>query len=159
MAEVGKIDFKSIGERPPRQLRAQEVINRVPIGIRTPMRLGQSDGIYAMNTNLGDEIRQSLHNLILTNWGERLGRYQFGANLQELTMELGSEMFDEEVAVRIRAATNRWLPFVVLEAMERFVDTVESEPVAKIRLRIFYSVPPAGITETQALDVIFFIAA
>lgn len=158
MAEVGQIDFKSIGERPPRNLTDEDVKNRVPIGIRTPMRLGQSnDGIFAMNKVLADEIRQNLHNMILTNWGERPGRYQFGANLQELTLELGSEVFDEEVAVRIKNATTRWMPFVTLKAMERFIDSVDDEPVARVRLRIIYDAPPAGI-ENQALDVSFFIA-
>lgn len=157
MAEVGKIDFKSVGERPPRNLTDEEVQNQTPIGIRTPMRLGQSDGIYAMNRSLADEIRQNFHNLLLTNWGERPGRYRFGGNLQELTMELGSEEFDDEVAVRIKSAASKWMPFIVLRSMERFVDSLDDEPVARIRLRITYDVPTAAITN-QALDVSFFIA-
>ena len=158
MPEVGKIDFKSVGTKPTLRTSDTERQNRVPIGIRTPMRLGQgSDGIYAMNRTIAEEVRQNLSNLILTNWGERVGRYHFGANLRELTLELGSEEYDEEVAVRIKSATSRWMPYVLLIGMERFVDSVDDEPLAKIRLRIVYDVPAVGL-KNQVLDVQFFIA-
>ena len=39
-----------------------------PIGIKTPVELGEeADGIFKMHRDLGDQIKDNLINLILTN--------------------------------------------------------------------------------------------
>jgi len=151
------IDFRHVGERPNSYFSPEEVKNRVPIGIRTPMRMGQDGEIFAMNKNIAEEIKQNFRNLLQTNWGERPGRFFFGANLKEMNFEYSSgEQFDEEVAVRIKSATSRWMPYVVLRTLERFVESQETDKVGKVRLRIMYDVPMAKL-KNQLIDVIFYI--
>ena len=80
-------NFKSVGKT--KQQEEAEVVTKsqIPFGIKTPLQLGSSEGILAMNYSLEDQFADNLRNLLLTNWGERLGLYDFGANLRPLTTE------------------------------------------------------------------------
>ena len=53
-----------------------------PIGIKTPLQINQgSADLYETHSAPEDQIKDNLKNFLLTNNGERLGRYSFGANL------------------------------------------------------------------------------
>lgn len=156
MSNVKELDFKSVGTKVGAKKQPNPLESR-PIGIKTPMALGQSsDGIFAMHFDIAPQIRDNLRNLILTNHGERVGLYDFGANLKPLTMELSSEQFDEELLVRINTAVSRWMPFVQLDTMERQIATTQNDNLARLELNIRYSVPKLNIAN-QALKVSFFI--
>ena len=112
------IEFKSVGDRASAR-KFQPVTNEIPIGIKTPLRLGENnDGIFAMHLNIADQIHDNFRNLLLTNYGERLGQYEYGANLRELAMELGRSDFDAEAIVRIRNAINTFMPFIEPKTFE-----------------------------------------
>lgn len=156
MPNIKEFDFKSVGLKSssPKQPNPAEFL---PIGIRTPMRLGQgSEGIFQMHFSIINQIRDNFRNLLLTNHGERVALYDFGANLQPLSLELGSDVFDDEVLLRINTATSRFMPFISLDRLEREIDNLDNETIAKIRIKIFYSVPSLGISN-QAVEVSFFI--
>jgi phage baseplate assembly protein W len=156
MVDVKEFDFKSVGlkSNAPKQ---PNPFDSLPIGIRTPMRLGQgSDGIFQMHFAIADQIRDNFRNLLLTNHGERVAIYNFGANLKPLSLELGSEIFDEELLLRINTAVSRFMPFIKLDRLEREIDNLDNEAVAKIRVKVFYSVPSLRIIN-QAIEVSFFI--
>ena len=144
------VEFKSVGERADAR-QFQPEANEIPIGVKTPLRLGtQNDGIFAMHFNLPDQIQDNFRNLILTNHGERLGNYNFGANLRELTLEFGKDNFDTESIVRIRNAVNRFMPFIEPRTFEASVDPSEtSNAIAQARIRITYDVPRLRIQGKQ----------
>jgi len=156
MTDIKEFDFKSVGIKSdsPQQPNPFESL---PIGIRTPMRLGQgSDGIFQMHFNIANQIKDNFRNLLLTNHGERLAIYNFGANLKPLTLELGSEVFDDELLLRINTAVSKFMPFISLDRLERKFDNLDNEAVAKIKIKIFYNVPALGISN-QAIELSFFI--
>lgn len=156
MANIKEYDFKSVGIRTTSTAQPDPFENR-PIGIKTPMKLGQgSEGIFAMHYSIANQIRDNLRNLILTNHGERLGLYDFGANLQELTLELTSEVFDQELLIRINTAVSKYMPFIALDRLERTIDNLDNANVAKIGLEILYSVPSLNITN-QTVKATFYI--
>jgi len=156
MSNIKQYSFKSVGVKTTSPKQPNPFSNR-PIGIKTPMRLGQgSDVIFVMNFNIVDQIRDNLRNLILTNHGERMGLYDFGANLQELTLELASEIFDQEVLIRVNTAVSKYMPYITLETAEIGIDNLTNQDIAKVILRIIYNVESLGITN-QALEVKFFI--
>lgn len=143
------IDFKSVGELSSAK-KFQPVENEVPIGIKTPLRLGtRNDGIFAMHFSVADQIHDNFKNLILTNHGERVGSYDFGANLSELSFEHGQETFDTEAITRIRTATNKYMPFMELKTFEsRFGrDGVNGE--RRVIIEIVYGVPRLGISNKR----------
>lgn len=148
--------FKSSGETPQRvRDRLNQQVVEPPVGIKTPLELGQGDdGLLKMTRSVEEAIADNLRNLLLTNRGERLMDYQFGADLKELTFELGDEDFDAEAINRINSAVGRYLPFVNLLTFEPFRDGAE-DSVARIGFRITYSVPIINETERK-LEVILY---
>lgn len=133
-------DFKSVGESSVSVKDNRIIKDPLPVGIKTPLQLGDGDHLFKMYTNIEDQIADNLRNLILTNHGERLGQYQFGANLQELTFELGSEEGDQQAMQRIKTATSRFLPFITLDGFATEVEYFGNKEVAKVILFITYKV-------------------
>ena len=150
------ISFKSVGKTREERLVQQLVQSPTPIGIRTPMRFGNQEGIFAMHFSLIDQMHDNLRNLILTNWGERLGLYDFGANLRPLTTELVSQDdFDAQAVDRISGAVQRWMPFITLETFESKIDRQDNKNTAVIRLTVTYSIPSLNVFQ-KALEVTLY---
>lgn len=118
---------------------------------------GAGEGLLAMNYNIADQFADNLRNLLLTNWGERLGHYQFGANLRPLTTEFASqENFDNQAIERIRNAVNEWMPFVTLGTFESSVDRTENKNTAVILIKITYSIPAIEVID-RALQIVLYV--
>lgn len=154
------ISFKSVGKTSEQTRKESETTTAtiVPIGIVTPLRLGsRSEGIFKMTSDLSDVIADNLRNLILTNWGERLGQYSFGANLRSLTTEIVSqENFDSEAMTRIKVAAEKWMPYVSLIDFNSNIDHQFRTTTGKISLDITYTVP--GVQDTpRSLRVDLYI--
>lgn len=155
-------DFRSVGQKEIsvdiENQRRLILENKLPIGIKTPLELGTgADGIFAMHRNLEDQIHDNFRNLILTNHGDRLGLYDFGANLTELVHELGSENIDNEAIRRIKAAVSKYTPFISLKTFESFVDNRENKDTGKVGIRIIYDIP-ALLVSNKALEVILYVS-
>lgn len=148
--------FKSSGKTQEQELAEKLAAITLPIGIKTPVRLG-SDGIFEMNTNLADQIHDNLRNLILTNWGERLGIFNLGADLKPLTTEYtNQDSFDAEAIKRIRTATQRWMPYIELQDYISQFDQNENKNTAIIELTITYGIPSLAVNK-RALQVNLYV--
>lgn len=153
---MGTYSFKSVGET--QQQRKDKALEKtpVPFGIKTPLQLGSNEGILAMNYTLSDQFSDNLRNLLLTNWGERLGLYNFGANLRPLTTEFVSQdSFDTEAINRIKTAVERWMPFINLEDFTSTVDRNENKNTAVIKITVTYSIP-AIQSPTKAIQIVLY---
>lgn len=139
--------FKSSGKTQEQTEVEQLIQSPTPIGIKTPLRLSDKDGLLGMNYSLVDQIQDNLKNLLLTNWGERLGFYEFGANLRPLTTEFVSQDdFDASAIERIKKAVERWMPYVDLEDFESKVNRFDNKNTAIIDVTITYNIPALEIT-------------
>ena len=78
--------FRSVGNTKRDSQNTIEKKERPPIGIKTPIQLSNKDGLFEMHRDVADQISDNLRNLILTNHGERLGFYDFGANIRPLVL-------------------------------------------------------------------------
>ena len=153
--------FKSSGKtvQEVESTKTLETPTDPPIGIKTPLRLAStpSDGIYAMNHTLLEQIGDNLKNLILTNHGERLGLYDFGANLHPLMSELvANPDLEAEAMTRIRTAVSKYMPHVALEGFSTRVDHSNNADVAKLILRVIYGVPTLNVSN-RAIEVVFHL--
>jgi phage baseplate assembly protein W len=109
-----------------------------------------------MHYSLADQIHDNLKNLLLTNWGERLGSYYFGANLRELTSEISNlDAFDELAITRIRSAVEKWMPFVSLKDFSSSADNVNNFSTAIVKITITYTVPKIS-TEIRSLQIVLY---
>lgn len=150
-----QIKFKSSGQ-------LKSIVDKVEkdfaftklIGIKTPLELGSGrDGLFSMHKNLKEQIRDNFKNLLMTNHGERLGNYNFGANLEELAFELATDDIEQEAINRINQAISRYMPFISLVNFEAFTEHFENENTAKIGIRVFYSIPSLNVSD-QVVEVI-----
>lgn len=150
--------FKNVGKT--RQSQDEEAIttSQIPFGIKTPLQLGNSsEGILSMNFSLSDQFADNLKNLLLTNWGERLGLYDFGANLKPLTTEFVSqEDFDTEAITRIRAAVEKWMPYVTLNTFESTTDRTENNNTGVIKINITYRIPSIEDND-RSLQIVLYV--
>jgi len=156
-----KYDFKSVGELSSdieEEKNNKRGLFDLPVGIKTPVEFGtDKDGLFKMHRHLKDQISDNFRNLILTNHGERVGHYDFGANLTELTFELGTDNIDATAMRRIAKAVGKYMPFVQLDSFEPFTEHKDNEHVARIGVRISYSVPRLAFP-TRAIELTLYTA-
>ena len=149
--------FKSAGKTQDQTDLEAVSKSAVPFGFKTPLEIGSTEGILAMNYSLADQFSDNLRNLLLTNWGERLGLYQFGANLKPLTTEFVSQDdFDNKAIERIKSAVGRWMPFVDLEDFSSVVDRNENTNTGIIRVSITYNIPALQV-EKRGLQIVLYV--
>ena len=158
-----EINFKSSGVSAGDPDLLKTVESR-PIGIKTPIELGEGrSGIFQMHFDPEAQLADNLKNLILTNWGERLGNYTYGANLRPLTVELSSqETFEANAMERISLAVSKHMPFVTLETFSSDSDLYinnQSSPQSMtiVNLVVKYSAPSMRITN-RSLNIALFCA-
>lgn len=154
--------FKSVGITAAESTTQNNAVARtpVPVGIVTPLMPGTSDeGLLAMSYDVGIQMKNNLRDLVMTNWGERVMLYDYGANLQPLVTEYenGKETFDEAAMARISAAVGKWMPYVDLEAFESQQQFSDELGTGSVVLHIDYSVPRALVPTTR-LEVRFTLS-
>lgn len=139
---MGAFNFKSSGKTQEQSIVEAIAKSTIPIGIATPLRLGEDGNIFAMHMALPDQVNDNFRNMLMTNWGERLGLYDFGANLRPLMSEFTTqENFDAVAVQRISQAVARWMPFISLEEFLSEIDNHENKNTAIVRLTITYTIP------------------
>jgi phage baseplate assembly protein W len=146
---MGSFNFKSSGQTQEQKLIETLTVSKTPIGIKTPLQIsdGENTEILVTYDNLADTVNDNLRNLLLTNWGERVGLYDFGANLRPLMSDLVSaEDFDGRAVEKIYGAVSRWMPYVSLENYVATTDHSDNKNTAHITIRLTYSIPTLNVT-------------
>ena len=75
----------------------------------------------------------------------------------ELAFEMQSDSGATEAMRRITLAVNKWMPFVALRSFEPVVELFENKQVAKVGVKLTYSVPRIRMKE-RGMEVIVFSA-
>jgi phage baseplate assembly protein W len=146
---MGSFNFKSSGTTRADAAANALVQTPTPIGIKTPLSIGDDD-LLTMHFSLADTLTDNLRNLIMTNWGERLGFYDFGANLRPILVDLVSlDDFDTQAIDRIRTAVQRWMPYVDLQGFESSSDRLQNRNTAVIRLVITFNIPSLNVRDRK----------
>ena len=148
------IDFKSVGEKSS-ALKFRPVENTEPIGIKTPIRYATDGGIFAMHFDMGDQVQDNFRNLLLTNHGERLGLYDFGADLRRLSMEHGHDAFDAEAIRSIKTAADKYMPFLNLRTFESRPTPGINGVIERVDIKIIYDVIRLAIVGREIVVSIF----
>ena len=101
--------------------------------------------------------------MLLTSPGERLGRFDFGAGLRNLTFEMVSQSDDFESIImeQIKEAVDKFMPYINLKTMTSqnfIIDTqTKDRPLAKIIVIVEYDVPSLSISD-QKIDLVLYAA-
>ena len=89
-----------------------------PIGIKTPLELGQESGdsLFKMHYKLENQIADNLKNLILTRKGERIGFYDFGTDIHKTySAGLSEDELTDFVMKEISEAVSKYMPAINLK--------------------------------------------
>ena len=138
--------FKSSGfRRDDRRFVSKKTVDR-PIGFKTPLEEG--DDIFKMHTNPIKQLSDNFRNLVMTNNGERLGMFNFGANLNSLLFDYSNESeFQNIVGEAIVQAANKYIPSISINNITAIaIDENEKNDLnrlglTKVRIRINYTIP------------------
>ena len=134
--------FKNVGPTLKQIQDAAPVTQTFPIGIKTPMSLSNNGNPYTMNTTIESQIQDNLKNLLMTNWGERLGIYDYGTNLRLLLADMSNDPnLDGEVMKLINNTVSKFMPFIALETFDMKFLPMDTKGQAKYQIIINYSVP------------------
>ena len=152
------IKFKSSGRVTSENHIYTQKVDLPPVGIRTPLRRSVTRiGPLEMHYSPADQIHDNLRNLILTNSGERLGRYTLGTNIRTLLFDLASaDDFEAKIMGLIRSSVSRYLPIVELDTFEIDSSPIENDNVAEgmslVVIKVKYNIPRLNIIG-RILDV------
>lgn len=155
---MARLSFKDVGIQGfGRQNNVVSSTPLKPIGIKTPIELdeSQSVNIFKMHYNNLDQISDNLRNLVLTNHGERLAMYDFGANLRPLLTDFSNkENFDREAMKRIKTTCAKYMPFLNLLGYESKTERRENVYTGIVYILLAYQV---SSYPEQLLEVTLFI--
>lgn len=154
------ISFKGVGIK--KDDVKNDVLRRnqspIPIGIKTPLELDSGKELFALNYNIQDQVRDNLRNLLLTNHGERVCLYDFGANLRPLLAEyVNKDDFDSEAMLRINTAVSKYMPFITPLEFDSTIERKVDDNLNKFSLFITYTVPGANIQKDQIIIELYIL--
>jgi len=155
---VATIDFKSVGEMIRPAAGLEDTPAPTPIGFQTPLRVAPTT-LFEMYTDMRKVVNDNFKNMLMTQHGQRLGLYDFGANLNELVFgggNLDEEAFDGEAVIRIKTAVTKYMPFISLKTFESRVDHGDNRVIGKTNLRITYDIPALGAVD-QVQSITFYL--
>jgi phage baseplate assembly protein W len=151
------VSFKSSGIKSDSNILKRKITKK-PAGIVTPLTINEgNDGIIKTRFSATDQIKDNFRNMILTNKGERLGRYDYGCNLRKMVTELNIfEDFEQAIMKSISDSTKRYMPMIDLESFNsEYSDDNELE-LKNITITIIYNIPILGLTN-EKLDVTLYV--
>ena len=146
-------NFKSSGKKvsnPKFKATAQSIESQIiPIGIKTPLEIGNDKTeLFKMHVDPLEQLADNLRNLVQTNHGERLGRFDFGCNLKSILFERNSSVESEyeRIAIdNIEAQVKKFLPVLTINNIdinpESKLDNLDKTSLAKVIIKINFAVP------------------
>jgi phage baseplate assembly protein W len=113
----------------------------MPVGFTLPFQpTTGSLGLFQMTEDEFSAVTNDIRSLLVTNWGERPMRYNFGCNLREFLFEpkTGGEL-RQKIADRVLSQLSLWLPFVIVDELNvLFSEDDPSVPENGIKVRITF---------------------
>lgn len=153
------LSFKDVGIKGPVTRPNNNVLAKQdPIGLKTPLELdGTGFDSFRMHYTVREQVADNLKNLLLSNHGDRVMLFDFGANLLPLVADFShKDDFDQEAMVRINTAITKYMPFVTPIGFASKPDFENNQYTGKIDIIITYSIPLANVTEDK-LEVSLYV--
>jgi phage baseplate assembly protein W len=149
--------FKNTGVLSESNIFNKKIIKK-PAGIATPVSYSDLDsGVFKTNTSAVDQIKDNFRNLVLTNKGERLGKYDYGSDLRKFVSEISNiPDFENAVMESILQATQKYMPMIDLESFNAEYNDDTNQELKNITITVRYNIPLMSVVD-QKLDVTLYI--
>lgn len=123
----------------------------MPIGFTFPFSQTTGSLGYLEPTNdVVSAIQSNLRVLLLTNWGERPMRYDFGVNMREFIFDPTTDELRGRIAERVKAQLEKWMPFLALSELYIVFTGEQGSAVENgitIKMRVIYGNIPVNVTQ------------
>ena len=151
------ISFKNSGIKSDSKILKRK-FKKKPAGIVTPVTFNDNDdGIIKTRFSASDQIKDNFRNLVLTNKGERLGRYDYGCDLRRMVTEINSfEEFEQEIMKSISNSTKKYMPMIDLDSFDSEYSDDTNLELKNIKITIIYNIPILGLSK-EKLDVTLYL--
>ena len=163
--------FKSSGTKrgENKQFDTPQIIKQ-NIGIKTPLSYGKGKNeLFEMHDNPVAQIKDNFRNLLLTNYGERLGRPEIGADLISLVFDGNdNQTFLRLADIKIKETVKKYMPFITINEIQfsnlsvpiqkinEFKSSSNSIGLRKIKLNINYNITQLQINN-QIMEIVVFV--
>jgi len=146
--------FKGGSSPITQRIETQPASPATPFSIITPLQFPNSVGeTFKTTTNVADGIVDDFKNMLLTNFGERLGRPDFGANLNVLLTErLSLEDWSARASSLIKNTTQKYMPYITIDTISLNEMVPTGDGFSRVKISLIYSVIALGI-QNRRLDL------
>jgi len=117
------------------------------LGLVLPLEKGYG-GYFNSTTQVMEQMRSNLTNLLLTKKGERMMQPTFGCDVHSLLFEAQTDNTQADVRAAIASAVREWMPFIIVDS----VTTTLQQDVNKVFVKIVFRLSTnEGITDSIVL--------
>lgn len=110
-------------------------------------------GFFNSSYTLADQIKTNINMLLKTKKGERRMNPEFGSGLWSLVFENYNSDISPLIKNTIQKDLSRWMSYVKIEDIQVYTDNTENKNKNKIGIKMVFTVPTAGITRSQTVQL------
>lgn len=144
-------NFKGGSTPITQRVQTQVISTPIPYGVVTPLQLPNKTGeTLKTTTDITEGVVDNFKNMLLTNYGERLGKPDFGANLSSmLTERVSQEEWNLQVANMIRTTTQKYMPFITITSVSASVVQTRNDSFSRTLVSVIFSIPAIGVQDKR----------
>lgn len=125
-----------------------------PISIKSPLAISDRFGAFDMYEDVTSAVTAHVKNILLTNKGERLGNYNFGADVRRIIFESNIDNIEDALARSIQDSISDYIPAVELLDMSIFTkEQINDLGINEILLRVTFRIKGINVNSSVNLVV------
>jgi phage baseplate assembly protein W len=125
-----------------------------PIAISTPMAISERFGMFDMREDILSVVKDQLKMILLTNKGERVGNYDFGANVRAILFSQIENDIEDILIENIQKNVEKYMPFTRLISFNLYTgNEIEDLQENEMLIEITFSVESLNLQ--SSVEVIF----
>ena len=144
-------NFKGGSTPITQRVQTQVISTPIPYGVVTPLQLPNNTGeTLKTTTDIVEGVVDNFKNMLLTNYGERLGKPNFGANLNALLTErLSQEEWNLRASNQIRTTTQIYMPYITITSIASGIIKAENDGFSRTLISVIFSIPAVGVQDKR----------
>ncbi len=139
--------FKGAGTPITQRVETQQPVNPLPFSVVIPLQFPNTIGeTLKTTTDIAESITSNFKNMLLTNYGERIGKPDFGADLESMLSErISQEEWNSQVSSKIRETTRKYMPYVTIDSISSSELKAINDGFSRTVVSVVFSVANLGI--------------
>lgn len=121
-------------------------------GITLPIAHGPQ-GYFNQSYSVAEQVKSNINLLLRTKKGERRMNPEFGSGLWNVLFENYTDDISNIVESVIRSDIKRWMSYIDIQSIQVNTENTEYKDKYKVGVRVTFTVPSVGITQSQTLEV------